>query len=381
LSSNNRTVEPPSAAPSLDRETLRSLYTGMVEIRAFEDEVHRLFLQNLVRGTTHLYQGQEAVAVGACSALREGDTATGTYRGHGVVLAMGAPLDRAFAEILGRAGGLCGGKGGSMHLTDVSVGALGSFAIVGSHLPFACGSALSAQILKTGAISVAFFGDGTVNIGAFHEALNLAAIWALPVIFLCENNLYGEYSPLRTTTPIERLADRAAAYAMPGVQVDGNDVLAVRAQVESAAERARGGQGPTFIEALTYRHQGHSRTDPATYRPAGELEKWLERDPLTVFETVLVEEYELDPTSIEVMRQSAMDRVLAARDRALSWPEPGLEALSSDVFSVDSGRAETLDGRSTVDADVPGGSIDHRIRADNRTAPAGSLGRKEAETN
>src|SRR5581483_4388392 len=244
-----------------DRELLLDLQRRMLEIRFFEDEVMRLFMANLVRGSTHLCQGQEAVAVGACSALRAGDTMTCTYRGHGAVLAMGAPLDRTMAEILGKAEGLCSGKGGSMHLTDFSVGALGSFAIVGAHLPFATGAALSAQHLGTGAVSIAFFGDGTTNIGAFHEALNLAAIWKLPVVFVCENNLYGEYSPLASTTPVERLADRASSYAMAAHRVDGNDVLAVREVVESAAARARDGEGPTMIEALTYRQKGHSRTD------------------------------------------------------------------------------------------------------------------------
>ena len=229
----------------------------------------RLFARNLIRGSSHLCQGQEAVSVGACAALTEGDTMTCTYRGHGAVLAMGAPLDRSMAEILGRARGLCAGKGGSMHLTDVSVGALGSFAVVGAHLPFACGTALAAQALGTGAVSLCFFGDGATNIGAFHEAMNLASVWKLPVVFVCENNLYGEYSPLAATTAVERLADRAAGYAMTAAQVDGNDVLAVRDAVAGACAQARAGEGPTFLEALTYRHMGHSRADPGAYRPAG----------------------------------------------------------------------------------------------------------------
>ena len=212
----------------------------MLEIRAFEDEVARLFLQNLVRGSTHLYQGQEAVAVGACFALRNGDTMTCTYRGHGAVLAMGAAADRSLGEILGKADGLCGGKGGSMHLTDVARGALGSFAIVGAHLPFACGAALTASYRGTGAVSLTFFGDGATNIGAFHEAMNLAAIWRLPVVFLCENNLYGEYSPIATTTPLTRLADRAAGYAMASASIDGNDVVAVHEATSVAVDRARG---------------------------------------------------------------------------------------------------------------------------------------------
>src|SRR5919106_4370054 len=196
----------------------------MVEIRQFEEEIQRLFNRNLVRGSTHLCTGQEAVAVGACAALRESDSMLCTYRGHGAVLAMGAPLDRTFAEIIGKAEGLCGGKGGSMHLTDVSAGAYGSFAIVGAHLPIATGFGFAAKYQGTGEVCLCMFGDGTVNIGAFHEALNLAAIWRLPVIFLCENNLYGEYSPVARTTPIERLVQRADAHALPGGRVDGNDV-------------------------------------------------------------------------------------------------------------------------------------------------------------
>jgi 2-oxoisovalerate dehydrogenase E1 component len=212
---------------------------AMLEIRLFETEVQSLFLADLVRGSTHLCQGQEAAAVGACHALRPGDAMTCTYRGHGAVLAMGAPLDRSFAEILGRREGLCGGKGGSMHLTDVSVGAFGSFAIVGCHLPIANGLALAAVYRGSGAVSLCFFGDGSTNIGGFHESLNLASVMGLPVIFVCENNLYGEYSPLTATTAVAEIATRASAYGMPGRRVDGNDVSAVRDAVGEAARRAR----------------------------------------------------------------------------------------------------------------------------------------------
>jgi pyruvate dehydrogenase E1 component alpha subunit len=316
-----------------ERETLVDLYRRMLEIRFFEDEVQRLFLQNLVRGSTHLYQGQEAVAVGACSALREGDTMTCTYRGHGAVLAMGAPLDRALAEVLGKAEGLCGGKGGSMHLTDVSVGALGSFAIVGAHLPFAAGAALAAQVQGTGAVSLAFFGDGTTNIGAFHEALNLASIWKLPAVFMCENNLYGEYSPIAWTTPVERLADRAAAYGMVGQRVDGNDVLEVRRVVGAACARAREGEGPTFVEALTYRQMGHSRTDPGAYRPDGELERWLERDPILLFEGALIHSGVVSGGELEQVREEAERAVRVASERAREWAEPDRDSRFTDVFA------------------------------------------------
>jgi acetoin:2,6-dichlorophenolindophenol oxidoreductase subunit alpha len=318
---------------AIDRATLLGLLRRMLEIRFFEDEVQRLFLQNLVRGSTHLYQGQEAVAVGACSVLRRGDTMSCTYRGHGAVLAMGAPLDRSLAEILGKENGLCGGKGGSMHLTDMTVGALGSFAIVGAQLPFAAGAALAAQVLETGAVSVAFFGDGATNIGAFHEALNLASVWKLPAVFICENNLYGEYSPLAWTTAVPRIADRGAAYSMAAEQVDGNDVLAVRQTVATAADRARAGDGPTLVEALTYRQMGHSRTDPGPYRPAGELDRWLERDPILLFERALTEAGTASVEELEQVRAEARAAVDDASERARSWPEPDPESRFTDVFA------------------------------------------------
>jgi acetoin:2,6-dichlorophenolindophenol oxidoreductase subunit alpha len=305
---------------------------AMAEIRLFEDECHRMFAQGLVRGSTHLCQGQEAVVVGACRALRPGDTMTCTYRGHGAVLAMGAPLDRSFAEILGKAEGLCGGKGGSMHLTDAGVGALGSFAIVGAHLPITVGAAFAAHYRGTDEVSLCFFGDGSTNIGAFHEALNLASIWKLPAIFVCENNLYGEYSPIATTTPIERLADRADAYAMAKAHVDGNDVLAVRACVREAADRARAGEGPTLVEALTYRQKGHSRSDPATYRPEGELEAWLDRDPIAVHERALREAGVADER-IESTHAEAQAAVEAALQRALGWSDPDPESRLEHVYA------------------------------------------------
>lgn len=302
----------------------------MLEIRFFEDECHRLFAQGLVRGSTHLCQGQEGVVVGACRGLRANDTMSCTYRGHGAVLAKGAPLDRSFGEILGKANGLCGGKGGSMHLTDMTVGAIGSFAIIGAHLPIALGVAFAAQYRESDEVTLCFFGDGAVNIGAFHESLNMASVWKLPVIFVCENNLYGEYSPIASTTPIERLADRAASYAMPGIQVDGNDVGLVRTVVAEAAGRARAGEGPSLIEALTYRHKGHSRSDPATYRPAGELESWLERDPILLLEDKLVAEG-IDRSRCEHIRETAERDVIEALDRARSWPDPSPESRLEHV--------------------------------------------------
>ncbi len=310
-----------------------ALHTRMLEIRAFEDECQRLFTLNLVRGSTHLYQGQEAVAVGACAALEPGDGMVCTYRGHGAVLASGAPLDRTMAEILGKAGGLCRGKGGSMHLTDVGVGALGSFATVGAQLPFALGIALTAQVKRSGAVALAFTGDGSTNIGAFHEAMNMAAVWRLPVVVVIENNLYGEYSPLATTTAITRLADRATSYGIPGLQVDGNDLLAVREVVAEAAARARRGEGPTLIEALTYRHKGHSRTDPATYRPDGELERWLERDPIDLFARQLQARDVLAADAEQELRAAVRRRVRAMVDDVMTWPAPDPAERMEDVWS------------------------------------------------
>ncbi len=316
---------------TVTRDRLLEMQRRMCEIRAFEDIVKDWFSRALVRGSTHLYQGQEAVAVGITSALRRGDTTTCTYRGHGTVLAQGAPLDRSFGEILGKANGLCGGKGGSMHLADLSVGALGSFAIVGAHLPISVGAAWASQLLGTGAVSATFFGDGAANIGTFHEALNLAGVWKLPVLFVLENNLYGEYSPITTTTANPELVDRAAAYGMPGLRVDGNDVVAVFDAAASAVARGRSGQGPTLIEAMTYRQSGHSRSDPAKYRPAGELEGWLARDPLTVAERRL-HDMGVETAELDRLRADAEAKVRRAAERALSWPEPRPEDRFEDLW-------------------------------------------------
>ncbi|GIF74430.1 thiamine pyrophosphate-dependent dehydrogenase E1 component subunit alpha [Asanoa siamensis] len=313
-------------------EGAADLLRQMWRIRLFENTVMDLFTRGLVRGSTHLCQGQEAVSVGACAALRPSDTMTCTYRGHGAVIAKGAPLDACFGEILGRAGGLCGGKGGSMHLTDVSVGALGSNAIVGAHLPISVGAALTSSYHGRGDVSVAIFGDGATNIGAFHESLNMASVWRLPVVFLIENNQYGEYSPLRSTTPIDRLADRAAGYGMPGEYVDGNDVVAVHAVMEAAVARARVGQGPTLIEADTYRQVGHSRSDPATYRPAGELDRWLARDPITLLSDAM-RAGGAHPPPEDVEREAAAE-VDAALRRAMDMPEPDPASRLRDVYGA-----------------------------------------------
>jgi pyruvate dehydrogenase E1 component alpha subunit len=322
-------------APTLKQQLpndFENVLKKMYEIRFFEDEVQDLYSAGLVRGSTHLYQGQEAVSVGAISALRSDDTMTCTYRSHGATIAKGAQIDACFAELLGRAGGLCNGKGGSMHFTDASIGALGSNAIVGGHLPIANGAALAAKFLGTGKVSVCFFGDGATNIGAFHESLNLASLWKLPVIFVVENNQYGEYSPVKSTTSGEKIVDRALGYAMYGVQVDGNDVVSMSAIVADAADRARRGDGPTLIEAVTYRHSGHSRADLAAYRPEGELDEWMKRDPILLLENAIKEFNPDGAQTIERIKENARIEVSEAKNRAVSWPEPDLSELYTDVM-------------------------------------------------
>jgi TPP-dependent pyruvate/acetoin dehydrogenase alpha subunit len=321
-----------SAGGQVPVETKVEWLVRMHEIRFFEEECQRLFTDGSVRGSTHLCQGQEATAVGACAALAEGDTMTCTYRGHGAVLAKGAPLDRTFGEIMGKGNGLCGGKGGSMHLTDVSVGAYGSFAIIGAHLPIAVGLALGERYSGSDRVSLTYFGDGAANIGAFHEALNMASVFALPVVFFCENNLYGEYSPLASTTPITDLADRADAYNMAKAIIDGNDVDVVHAATLEAVQRGRAGGGPTLIEAKTYRHKGHSRTDPAKYRPEGELERWLERDPILLLERKLLAA-DIAQTRLDQLRADAEARVIAALDTAKRWPDPDLSTRFDHVYA------------------------------------------------
>src|SRR5215471_6288825 len=272
-----------TGTPEITTTDLLSLYEQMEVMRRTEKAAHDLFLAGLVKGTTHLAAGHEAVAVGASAALRPDDYVFATYRGHHHAMARGATPEECLAELMSKGTGLNKAKGGSMHLTKASAGMLGSYAIVGAHLPIAAGAAWSARLRGSGQVAVAFFGDGATNIGAFHEALNLAAVWALPVLFVCENNLYMEYTPIGEVTAVANpAADRASAYGLPGEVIDGNDVVVVRDAVARAAERARAGLGPTVLEAKTYRHFGHSRTDPATYRPADEVAEWLQRDPLDI---------------------------------------------------------------------------------------------------
>src|SRR5437764_5129325 len=259
----------------IGEETRLKLYHSQFRIRQAEQRAYDLFLQNLVKGTSHLSLGQEAVAAGFATAMKKGDLSFCTYRGHAHTLARGVPVEQVLGELMQRDNGLMRGKGGSMHLTSAEHGVMGSYAIIGAHLPIACGAALRAQYKGDGDVTVCFFGDGTTNIGAFHEALNFAAVWKLPVIFVCENNLYMEYTPLCDVTAVEHpAADAAAAYGLARIIVDGNDADEVYRAALAAYAKARAGEGPSLIECMTYRHSGHSRADPAKYRPDGELEKW-----------------------------------------------------------------------------------------------------------
>ncbi len=318
---------------TVDEGRLLEWYEQMAIIRQTEKAAYDLFMSGLVKGTTHLAAGHEAVAVGASAALRPDDYVFATYRGHHHAIARGATPAECLAELMSRATGLCKAKGGSMHLTKADRGMLGSYAIVGSHLPIAAGAAWSAKLRGTDQVAVAFFGDGATNIGAFHEALNLAAVWKLPVLFVCENNLYMEYTPISAVTPVPNpAADRASAYGLPAKIIDGNDVIKVYEATKIAVERARSAEGPTVIEALTYRHYGHSRSDPAKYRPADEVERWMQRDPLRIARDRLtslgVDEAEIDAADARV-EQVVEAAVQEARDAP--YPDPA-QALT-DVWA------------------------------------------------
>ena len=308
-------------------------YEAMFEIRSFEDRVQEMFCEGTVHGTTHTCQGQEAVAVGVAAAARPDDTVTCTYRGHGVALALGMTPLSIMGEIMGRKLGAIGGVGGSMHLCDTSVGLLPTFAIVGAGIPVAAGAALTAQVRGTDRAAVAVFGDGAANIGAFHEGLNLAAIWKLPAVFVCENNQYGEYSRIELTTPIGDLADRAASYGMPGEIVDGQDVDAVAAAMENALARARAGEGPSLLEMKTYRYAGHSRADKAPYRPEGEFDLWYEKDPINTYRRRLLDEGELTEEQAAEMEAGVARRLAEAEAEAAAGEPAGVEDMFANIYA------------------------------------------------
>lgn len=322
-----------AAGSAVDLETGLRLYRTMLACRLFETRAQELFFEGLVRGTTHLGVGQEAVAAGFAAAMREDDYSFATYRGHNHALARGAPMGPLYAELFGRASGLMGGKGGSMHITSAEHHMMGSYAIVGAHLPIALGAGWSAQYRGSGQVAVCFFGDGTTNIGAFHEALNMAAVWKAPVVFVCENNQYMEYTPIRSVTAVERpAADRAAAYGLEPIVVDGNDVEAVYATARRVIDRARAGEGPSLVEALTYRHGGHSRADPGTYRPAEEVQAWLARDPVPAQRERLLAAG-ADEATLEAIDAEVRAAIATAEQEARGAPEPAPETLATNVWA------------------------------------------------
>jgi TPP-dependent pyruvate/acetoin dehydrogenase alpha subunit len=314
-------------------DDLLEMYEQMAVIRRTENAAYDLFMTGLVKGTTHLAAGHEAVAVGASAAMRPDDYVFATYRGHHHAMARGATAEECLAELMSRSTGICKAKGGSMHLTKADHGMLGSYAIVGAHLPMAVGAAWSALLRGTGQVAVAFFGDGATNIGAFHEALNLASVWKLPVIFICENNFYMEYTPIGAVTATEHpAAGRAPAYNIPAEIVDGNDVVAMREAVRRAVERARAGDGPSVIEAETYRQYGHSRADPAKYRPAEEVERWLKHDPIDLARARL-EAQGVTPDRIAQIDERAKAHVDAAVEAAKNAPEADPDQAFTDVWA------------------------------------------------
>lgn len=329
-----------SGAPTARRAALSDRLEQlrrMVEIRVVEGRIQRLFTDGQVRGSTHLSNGQEAVAVGIARSTDADDIVTCTYRGHGHALALGATPLQVIGEICGRTVGCAGGLGGSMHLMEASVGLLPTFAIVGAGMPVACGAAMAAQARHTDRVAIAVFGDGAANIGAFHESLNFAAIRKLPMVFICENNLYGEYTRINLSTPVNDIAVRASGYGMPGIVVDGQNLDTVADAVAQAVGRARKGDGPTLLEMKTYRYSGHSRSDPATYRPAGELDIWLKRDPIDLFAKHLLDERVMADGDLETMRQDMVKTVEQATADALAAPEPDMSEIRAHVSDASAG--------------------------------------------
>jgi len=318
---------------ALNRDKMIELYRKMLEIRLFEEKVFELYGQNLVPGTIHLYAGEEAIAVGVCANLQKNDYIVSTHRGHGHCIAKGARLDKTMAEILGKKTGYCKGKGGSMHIADFSIGMLGATAVVGAGIPIATGAGLSIKLRGTDQVTACFFGDGASNQGTFHEGVNMAAVWKLPVLFVCENNLYAMGTRQTQVMLIKDIAKRAAAYGIPGVSVDGNDVIAVYEAAQEAVKRARNGDGPTLIECKTYRHKGHSRFDPATYRPKEEVEEWLKRDPILRLKKRLLDGGDITGEEATRIAREVAEAVEAAVKFATDSPYPAPEEALEDVYA------------------------------------------------
>jgi pyruvate dehydrogenase E1 component alpha subunit len=317
----------------LPREKLAWMLQKMCEIRYFEEKAEELYTRGLVHGTMHLSIGQEASSVGSIATLRPDDLIIHHHRGHGHTIAKGADITLMMAEFLGKELGYCRGRGGSMHIADIPGGNLGATGVVGSGMPTAVGIALALQMHRSAQVLLCFFGDGAANLGEFHESLNMASIWKLPVVFICENNQYGMSMSVRRAMNIEHISTRAVAYGIPGETVDGNDVLAVYQTVVAAVEGARSGEGPSLIENVTYRWRGHSKSDRNLYRTQEEIEEWKKRCPIKRFKKALIEADVMDSEEVEAIDREAKATVDRAAEEALTFPEPSPENMEDEVYA------------------------------------------------
>ncbi len=316
----------------IEKEVLVEIYKKMFEIRTFEEKLYYLYLTETMPGGMHQYTGQEAIAVGVCENLRKDDYITSSHRGHGHYIAKGGNINRLMAEMFAKETGCCKGMGGSLHVADFSVGMLGATGIVGAGIPIATGAGLSIQLRGSDQVAVSFFGDGASNTGAFHEGINLAAVWKLPVIFVCENNLYGVSTRITNVLPIKDIAERAKSYGIPGVVVDGNDILAVHKVAKEAVERARKGKGPTLLECKTYRQRGHSRFDPAKYRSKEEEKEWFKKDPIVRFKNYLLENNVLSDKEIEKLEKEVGEIIDKSIKFAKESPDPAPDSALKYTF-------------------------------------------------
>ena len=317
----------------LPREKLAWMLQKMCEVRYFEEKAEELYIRGLVHGTMHLSIGQEASAVGSASALRPDDLIIHHHRGHGHTIAKGADITLMMAEFLGKEPGYCRGRGGSMHIADIPGGNLGATGVVGSGIPTAVGIALALQMHRSNQVLLCFFGDGAANLGEFHESLNMASIWKLPVVFICENNQYGMSMSVRRSMNIEHISTRAVSYGIPGETVDGNDVLAVYQMVKAAVEYARSGKGPVLVENVTYRWRGHSKSDRNLYRTPEEIESWKQQCPILRFKQVLMDAGVMNSEQVEAIDREARATVDCAAEEALTFPEPSPENMEDEVYA------------------------------------------------
>lgn len=316
----------------LSKAKMLDLYRTMIRIRAFEETARTLFLDGRLAGFLHLYSGEEAIAAGVCACLTDEDCVTSTHRGHGHCIAKGASIDRMMAELYGRATGYSKGKGGSMHIADLAKGVIGANGIVGASMPIAAGVAYAQKMQANKAVTVAFFGDGASNRGTFHESANMASVWNLPLVFICENNGFGMSTPFSNHMKIKNVAQRGASYDMPGVTVDGNDPVAVQEGAEEAVKRARAGKGPSIVECLSWRHHGHFVGDPAPYKKEEDQAKWLEGDPIPRFEKRLLAGKITTEKEVETIRKAAYDEVDAAVAFSEASPLPELSEMFADLY-------------------------------------------------